>query len=102
MAEVAVARASRQDQVVVLERETLAVHRVDEYASPIAVDAGDFSENHRGVVLPPHDLANRRGDLPRSQNGRRDLIEKRLEQVMVLPVDDNHLGTAVAERLGGR
>src|SRR4029434_507694 len=86
VAEIAVARAGRENQIVVLEDDALAVHRVDEHAAPIGVDTGHFPEEHSGVSLLPENLANRRGDLPRTEDGRCDLVQERLEQVVNLPV----------------
>ena len=99
VAEIAAARAGREDQIVVLDDDALAVQRVDEHASPIAVDTGDFPKEHRGVSLLPQNPANRRADLPRTEDGRCDLVEERLEQVEVAAVD--HLGIGLAERFRG-
>ena len=46
--------------------------------------------------------AERRGNLTRRQRARRHLVEQRLEQVEVAPVDERHLHRWVAEFLGGR
>src|SRR4029434_8964502 len=88
VAEIAVARAGRENQIIVLEDDALAVHRVDEHAATIAVDTGHFPKEHRGFSFLPQNLANRRGDLPRTEDGRCDLVQERLEQVVILPVDD--------------
>ena len=100
MPEVAVTRSGRDDQIVVLERDAAAVSRIDDDAPTIAVDAGDLAEEHRRVPLRLQDAAYRRGNLCGAQNRRRDLVQERLEQVMVLPVDQDHVRVGLAKRLG--
>src|SRR5262249_25035787 len=98
VAEVAVAGAGRENQKVVRDRDTNTVHGVDEDASMIDVDTGHVSEDHRGVALLPQDSANLRSDLSRAEDGRRDLVQQRLEQVMILPIDEDDLRVRLAER----
>src|SRR4030095_6981068 len=52
VAEIAVARPGREDQVVIPERDALAIDGVDEDASLIAVEPCHLAEDHRGVDLP--------------------------------------------------
>ena len=92
-AEVAVARPRREDQIVVFERDAFAVDRVDEDPPPIAVDTGDLAEDHRGVPLASQNAANRRGGLRRAQDRRRHLVQEGLEQVVVLPIDEDDAHT---------
>src|SRR5262249_62409292 len=101
VAEVTVARPGREDQIVVVESDALSVRRVDEHASAVYVDTDGLAEDHRGVELPSQDVANRRGDLPGAQDRRRDLIQERLEQVVVLPIDQDDPDIGVPERLRG-
>ena len=44
------------------------------------------------------ELTDRRGDLGGRQNRRRHLIEQRLEDVMIAPVDQNDVGIASLQR----
>ena len=99
VAEVAVTRPGREDQIVVLERDASAIGQVDEHAPSIPVDAGDLAEEHPGVPLRHQNPANRRGDLCRAEHGRRDLVQERLEHVVVLPIDEHHARVGLAERL---
>jgi hypothetical protein len=39
--------------------------------------------------------------LPRAQDRRRNLIQEGLEQVVILPIDQDDLGIGLSERLGG-
>src|SRR4030095_13210588 len=59
VADIAVTRAGRKDQTVVLESDAFSIDRVDEHASPISVDAGRLAQDHRGVPLISQDAANR-------------------------------------------
>ena len=45
-------------------------------------------EEHGRVALTPKDATDRLGDLGGGERGGRDLVEQRLEQVVVVPVDD--------------
>src|SRR5262249_22784252 len=94
-------RPGREDQVVIPERDALAIDGVDEDASLIAVEPCHLPEDHRGVALPSEDAANRRGDLPRAQDRRRDLIQERLKEMMVLTIDQQDVDIGVAEGLRG-
>ena len=71
------------DQVVVVD-----VAALDEHALLLDLDALDRTHEDGGVALPPEELAYRRRDVRRRQRRRRDLVEQRLEQVMVALVDE--------------
>jgi hypothetical protein len=98
VSEVAVAGTRRENQIVVFDSDVGTVHGVDEHASPIGIHAGHFAEDHRRVGLLPQNSANRRCDLSRAQNGCRDLVQQRLKQMVILPVDEDDLGVGLAER----
>ena len=51
-------------------------------------------------VWPAEDRADRPGDVGRRQGRRRHLVEQRLEQVVVAPVDDDHVGRRAGQRPG--
>src|SRR5262249_46174405 len=72
-----------------------------EDASLIAVEPGHLAEDHRGVALSSEDAANRGGDLPRAQDRRRHLIQQRLEQMMVLTIDQDDVDLGLPEGLRG-
>jgi hypothetical protein len=58
------------------------------------IDGRDFCKHHREIRLLLLDLTNRRRDLGGCQNRGRHLVEKRLKDVMIAPIDQNHLGIA--------
>ena len=66
------------------------------------VDAGDGGKQHRHVALPAEDAADRRGDVRGRQTGGRHLVEQRLEQMVVVAIDDGHLEAGVGQPLGRR
>ena len=96
VAEIGVLRAGREDQVV--ERDAAAF---GDHHALRDVDAGDLAEHDIHVPRARQDAADRRGDLGRREPGGRDLIEQRLEQVIIVLVDDGDVERAAGERLGG-
>jgi hypothetical protein len=84
--EVRVLRAGREQQVIVCELAEVAAHD-----ARIAVDRARFTLNHRDVPVARQQAADRHRDLGRAQAGHRDLIEQRLEQVMIATIDDPHV-----------
>lgn len=65
------------------------------------VDTGDLGQNHLGIVLLAEDSADRRCDVCRRQAGGRNLIEQRLEHVIVVLIYQRDVEWLVGERLGG-
>ena len=96
--EVGVTGAGRDDQRVVRDRATVG----HEDAPPFDVDVDRLAEDHRGVALPAQDRPQRLGDLARRQGARRDLVQHRLEQVEVAPVDQRHRHLRVVTEAPGR
>ena len=86
MAEVGVARAGGDDQGVV--REAKAVPELDDPC--VRVDPGGLAQQHGRVALPAEDGAQRLRDVTRRQRAGRHLVEQRLEQVVVAPVNQRH------------
>ena len=84
--EVAVPGAGRDDERVV--REVEAVPEPD--LAGDRVDPRRLAQQDRGVALLAEDRAQRLRDLARRQGARRHLVEQRLEQVVVPPVDQRH------------
>ena len=101
MTEVAVADASRQNQIVILNRYISPVQAGYENTSPFLIDARHLAHNYGGIRLPFEQLANWPANLSGAQNGSRDLIEQRLKQVVVGSVDNHDPGTGATERPGG-
>ncbi len=83
MAEIGVSRPRRQDQDVVIDR---AVGQHNLFTRD--VDRRHIGQDHGDVGLMTKDPANGRGDVSRAERGRGDLVEQRLEQVMIGTVDD--------------
>ena len=83
VAEIRMGRTRRHDQRVVIDR---AVGQDD--ALRRDVHAGGLGQHHGHVRLVAEDPSDRRGDVGRAQRGRRHLVEERLEQVVVRPVND--------------
>ncbi len=93
MAEIGVPGAGREHQVV----EGQAALAVDEHRMAGPIDAGDPAELDRGVGLAAQDRADRPGDVGGRQGGGRDLVEQRLEQMVVALIDHGHLDRLAGE-----
>ncbi len=97
MAEVVVDRPGCQHQVVVGHRETRGCQAVVR-----KIDAGHLGQHDARVGLGAQDGAHRLGDVRRGERGGGDLVKQWLEQVVVVAVDDQHLGRRAAQRLGSK
>jgi hypothetical protein len=93
VAEVRVRRACGKDQVVVLHGA--GAH---EQLPPGDIHADDLGQHHLAVLLPAKDGADRGADVRRGQRCGGHLIEERLEDVMVAPVDQRDLGRRARQR----
>ena len=97
MSEIGMLGTSRDDEIVVGNaaafREHLAARRVD---------ARNLRQNDLGVPLPTQDAADRRRNICRRQARGRDLVEQRLEQVIVVTIDDHDVKRCLRQLLGGR
>ena len=91
-------RTRRQDEMVVGEAPTVV--EVDK--SFIEVNAGDRADHHRGVALPVEDPSRRVRDVVSIESRRGDLIEQRLERVVVSLVDEHDLHREAPQRLRRR
>ena len=87
MAEIGVARAGGEHQRVV--RHRVAV--VEQHGMAVGIDSGDCGKQRRHLLASTQQMANRPGDFGRGERGGRDLIEQRLEQMMVAAVDQGDL-----------
>jgi len=87
--EIRVRRAGAHDHRIEVDR--IAVRQA--HLLRVLVDRRDLGHQHRRIALPAQDVAQRRGDVGRRQTRRRDLVEQRLEQMMVAAIDqrDAHL-----------
>ncbi len=102
VAGVGVARARRHDQRVVVERQILAAGPGGPDGAALEVEAAHVGEHDRGVRLPAQHAAQRRRDLALGERAGGHLVEQRLEQVMVRPVDEGDGDRCAAEGPGGR
>ena len=91
MAEIRMSRARREDEIVELD---LAAAPEDAAAS--RVDADDLVHEHGRLFLLAQDRARGPGDIGRRQCGNGDLVQERLEQVIVVPIDYGDVGRDTA------
>lgn len=92
LAEIAVTRSGREDEVVVWH--TLLTE--DHHMLP-RVDAGHRAQQHTHVEEIAEQPAHRRGNVAWRKARRRNLIEQRLKQVIVMAVDERHLHRNAAQ-----
>ena len=84
VAEVRVASPGRHDEGVVVDRP--AVGHQD--LAPVGIEADRLAEQDGRVAVLPHDRPERLRDLARRERPRGHLVQQRLEQVEVAPVDE--------------
>ena len=84
MAEIGVPGAGRQHQRIEVDGRSV----IEPDASRVLVDGLDRSEQRRHVPALAQEMPDRPGDLRRRERGGRDLIEKRLKQMMIAAVDE--------------
>ena len=83
MAEIGMPRAGGENERVIGQRVAV----IEQHALARGVDAGHRGEQRRDLLAVAQQIADRPGDLGGCQRGGRDLIEQRLEQMMVAAVD---------------
>ena len=76
----------------------VAAARVEQHAPVRHVDAAHLREQHLDVPLSSKNPANRRCDIARRQRRRGDLVEERLEKVVVMAIDERHAHGRAGER----
>ena len=82
MAKIAMRRARREYEMIVTD-----LAAIDRDRAPRCVDARHRSPQHANGVAVAKQSADRKGDVAGREAGRRDLIEERLEQVIVVAID---------------
>ncbi len=92
--EVTVGSAAGDDQVVVTDGRVV----VERDRLGLRVDADDLGQQHQKILLLAQDVADRRGDQRRRQPGGRDLVQQRLEQMMVAAIDERDLDRLACKR----
>jgi len=85
--EVVVDGARREHQVVVADGDAIGND-----PSRREIDRLDLRQHHPRVLLIAQDGADRLGDIRRPEGRRRDLVEQGLKEMVVVAVDDQHVG----------
>ena len=86
VAEVGVGRARGEHEIVVGD-----AHRIDLHEPFASINGADLGHQHGRVLLLAQNVADRPGDVGRRERRGRDLVEHRLEAMMILPVDHGDL-----------
>jgi hypothetical protein len=97
MAEIGVARAGGEHQRVV--GQPIAV--IEQHVAATGIDADNGRKQRRHLRPPAHEMTDRPGDLGRGERGGRDLIQQRLEQMMVAAVDQRDFHRRPGQPEGG-
>ena len=92
IAEIGVRHPGREHQLVIGHRD-----RVGDDLPVLEVDAVDRAEQHAHVLLPPQHVADRPGDVGGRQLGGGDLVEQRLEAVVVVAVQNRDVDICLGE-----
>ena len=87
------AGAGRQHQVVARPTGAGRAGR----SARLDIDRGDLGFLHRDVLVTAEDATKRTGHVVVGQLGGRDLVEQRLELVVVVPVEECHLDVVVGQ-----
>ena len=91
------------DQAVVGDLEGLRCRRRWSCTiAPVQVEAGDLGQLHPDVLVLANHVAQGRRDLAGRDQSGRHLIEQRLEQVVVAPVDQRDLDRLAGQPVGSR
>ena len=101
MPEVGLPDAGGQDEVVVTELDLLTQRPPGQHPPPFRIDAVRLGYDELDVAVFPEQLPQRRGDLALGQDAGRALVQHRLEQVVLGPVDEGHLNRRPGEHPGG-
>ena len=94
MAEIARAHPRSDYQVIELDLANPDSRARCVYRARTKVHACHVGEHHTNILLLVGDLSYRGGDLGRRKNRRCYLIEQRLENVVIAPVDQNDIRIA--------
>ena len=96
--EVGLPDARGQDEVVIAELDLLTQRAPRQHPPPRRVDAGHLGQDELDVAEFPEQFAQRQGDLALGQDAGRALVQQRLEQVVLGPVEQGHLDRRVPQR----
>ena len=101
MAEIARMHASSHDQKVVFEFSAANAWASHLDGASRRIDALDLGQQHSDVFLLRLELAKRRGNLGRRQHRGRDLIQKRLEDMVIAPIKQQDVDIGSLQRTRG-
>ena len=73
---------------------------VDGEPARVEIDRTHVAEQHARVALAPQDVADGGRDVSLGEDAGGDLVQQRLEQVMVRSVDDRHVDVGPPQGLG--
>ena len=96
VSKIRVRRPRGDDKIVVADATLGRLHVVR-----CGVDGVDFRHQHRRVLLACEHVPYRPRHVRWRQRGGRDLIEKRLEAMVILPVDDDNVDRNATQSLRG-
>ena len=99
VAEVRLPDAGRDDEAVVRQRERAPVRALRLDLAAVEVESGHLAEHDGDVLVLLENVPGRRGDVAGREDPRRHLVQQRLEEVMVRPVDERHLDRRPAQEL---
>ena len=68
---------------------------------PLQIEAGHLGQDHVDVLAPAQNVPQHRRDRTRRQDAGGHLVEERLEQVVVAPVDERDVDVGRSEQAGG-
>src|SRR5262252_8824824 len=98
--EITVASTGGENEVIVRYGDMLAICVVYKNAALLLIHAGDLAHEHGRVLLFSQNSADWGADLGRGKNRRRYLIEERLKQMMICPINQNDLDCRLAKSFG--
>src|SRR5215472_12240216 len=97
VSEITVSRAGRKNEVIVRYGDMLAICVVYKNAALLLIHAGDLAHDHGRVLLFSQNSADWGADLGWGKHRRRYLIEERLKQMMICPINQNDLDRRFAK-----
>ena len=92
-------RSGGDDQAVVGQRERRSQRPDGDDRPALEIEAGDLGQLDADVLVLAQDSPERRCDLALREDSRRDLVEQRLEEVVVRAVDERDLDVAFPKEL---
>src|SRR5580704_15610730 len=98
MAEIAGTHSGRDHQEVVLELSTANSGANGLDGARPRVDALDLGQQHGEIFLLCLELPDRRRDLGWRQNSGGDLVEERLKNMMIAPIDQRDVDVGSLQR----